>query len=316
MSAILHIKSSDGEREYSCGGTVTIGRLDTNDIALSDPKVSRNHALLRSLGDGKYYLMDTGSANGSFVNGKRVVVPLALNDADEIKIGDHVLIFHHEPDSVDISAQEDPATQTVLAVGNVVQRITVLVIDIRNYTPLSEQIPVSLLATVLGCWFSAANEIVEKNDGVVDKYIGDAVMVRWVMDRRDPDRAKSVKAALTTAHDMNLASETVSKDFPDLPYPLKIGAGINTGQAALSSTDASGRRDFTALGDSVNLAFRLESATKTLNTDVVLGPDSYKHLPNDVWENNLQSITVKGKEKPITVCALTFEQAADWVSVW
>ena len=314
MSASLQIKLGDKERECTCGRMTTIGRLDTNDIALPDPKVSRQHALLRLLGDGTYYLIDTGSANGTLVNDKRVVVPYALTDADVIKMGDHILVFRHESESVDIMEQEDLAAQTILTVGNVVQKVTILVIDIRNYTKLSEQVSVNFLATVLGSWFGAANEIVDRHDGVVDKYIGDAVMVRWVINKHDPDKAKSIKAALRTACDMNLASQTVSKDFSDLPYPLKIGVGINTGQAAFSSVDASGRRDYTALGDSVNLAFRLESATKTLNTDVVLGKDSYSHLSKKFWQTNLQCVSVKGKEDPIEVCALTFEEITKWLS--
>ena len=72
-------------------------------------------------------------------------------------------------------------------------------------------------------------------------------------------------------------------------------------------------RDYTALGDAVNLAFRLESASKDLNTDVVVGPDSYKLLSSEIWVNNLKSVTVKGKEKPVTACALTFKELADWL---
>jgi adenylate cyclase len=311
MPATLHVRVDDKEQVIECDAIVTIGRVDTNNVVVPDPKASRSHAMIRFLGDGKYYLTDLGSANGTFLNGKRVVVPLALDDGSEIGIGDHVLTFHYNPESVDISESDAVAQQTVLTVGGMVQRITTLVMDIRGYTPLSEQLDPAYLAAVMGSWFRAANEIADNNGGVVDQYIGDAVMIRWVADVRGDD--PSVAAALTTAHEMNLVTGSISKDFPDLPSPLRIGAGINTGQAALGHVGASSRRDYTALGDAVNLAFRFEEATKTLKQDVVLGPDSYKRLPKDLWENRLQDVAVRGKDQPITVCALSFADLAQWI---
>ena len=126
--------------------------------------------------------------------------------------------------------------------------------------------------------------------------------------------ADPVTAALRTAHDMNLASLAVSKDFPELKDPLRIGIGITTGEAALGNVGTGTVRDYTALGDSVNLAFRLESASKELKTDILLDLDSYKHLPKELWKDSLQSIMVKGKEKPLTVCAVTFDELGVWLS--
>jgi adenylate cyclase len=304
VSASLHIKSSTQEYDYSCGPVTTFGREDKNNVVLQDPKVSRNHALLRILGDGKYYLIDLGSANGTFIDCKRIVAPSALNDGDMIKMGDFQLTFSYEAESVDVTNPTAVAQQTVLATGNVVQRVTILVMDIRNFTPLSEQVSPSFLAAVIGGWFRVASDIAQKNGGEVDKYIGDAVMLRWIADVRKKD--ESVVAALTTAHEMNLATDAISKDFPALPSPLKIGAGVNTGEAALGGMG----RDFTVLGDAVNLAFRFEKATKILQRDIVIGPDSYKYLPREIWEKHLVSVSVKGKEKPVTICALTFEDLA------
>jgi adenylate cyclase len=304
VSASLHIKSSNQEYQYSCGPVTTFGREDKNDVVLQDPKVSRNHALLRILGDGKYYLIDLGSANGTSINCKRIVAPSALSDGDIVKMGDYQLTFSYEAESVDVTNPEAVAQQTVLATGNVVQRVTILVMDIRNFTPLSEQVTPSFLAAVIGGWFRVADQIAQNNGGEVDKYIGDAVMLRWIADVRKKD--DSVSAALTTAHQMNLATEALSKDFPDLPSPLKIGAGINTGEAALGGMG----RDFTVLGDAVNLAFRFEKATKILQRDIVIGPDSYQYLPQELWAKHLVSVSVKGKDKPVTICALTFENLA------
>lgn len=311
MSATLQIRTADGERTHACGKVTTFGRVDTNDVVLPDPKVSRSHALLRILGDGRYYLIDLGSANGTFVNGKRVVAPLALSDSDQIQVGDNTLAFSFQPESVDISDSDTMAKRTVMAVGHVVQRATILVIDIRNFTTLSGQLSPSFLAAVVGCWFRAAGEITDQNGGEVDKYTGDGAMIRWMADVRKKDT--SVMAALTTAHEMNLATAAISQDFPDLPSPLRIGVGVNTGQAALGHVGAGTGRDYTALGEAVNLAFRFEEATKVLNKDIVIGLDSCRHLRASLWQSRQERIMVKGKATPVVVCALTFEELASWI---
>jgi len=309
MAATLHVKSGEKEREYPCDALATIGRQEANDIVLADdPKASRNHAIVRCLGDGRYYVMDVGSANGTFVNGKRVFVPCALADGDEISIGSHVVTVRHEPDETETAAgrTEGDTEQTLLTLGRSVQTLTVLVADIRDYTPLSEQLSPDLLAAVLGRWFRAASEAVEMNAGTVDKFIGDALMARWLSSEQDTHRV--VVAALKTAHELSAALQALNQEASDIPQPLRIGIGINTGQAVLANVGARGNRDYTALGDSVNVAFRLETATKTLKKDVAIGPDSYAHLPREAWENSLEQVTVKGKTDPLAVCALSFDE--------
>ena len=299
----------DREYEYPCGLLVTIGRSRTNDILLSDPKVSRSHALVRCLGDGNYYLIDMGSTNGTFVNKKRVVTPQPLAPSDKIHIGDHVLEFRSKDDFLDSELKEedlDETQSTVVSFGSVIHQITVLVTDIRGYTSLSELMPVNRLADMLGKWFGVVSEIVEQNQGVIDKFIGDAVMVRWLTEYMEPEEI--VVAALKTAYALNKASNQFNLQFPNLPHPLRIGVGINTGQAVVGTLGSV--RDYTAIGDAVNLAFRFETCTKELNTDVVLGPDSYKLLPDTAWKKGCCSVFVKGKEQPITVCALSFADLA------
>jgi adenylate cyclase len=310
VSATLHVKAGSQEQTFDCGVLVAIGRVAANDLVLSDPKISRHHALLRIQSDGKYYLMDLGSANGTYVNGNRLLLPHVLKDADEIKVGDHVLVFRQEEPADGSDGDVEPATgaSTMLTIGAVMQNMTIAVADIRDYTGFSESVSVDLLAAVLGRWFRRVNEIVEQNGGVVDKFIGDAVMLRWLTSNRDP--AESIRSALKTAHEMHLESRALRRRFPQLPHPLRIGVGINTGHAMLG-TMGSSKRDYTALGDSVNVAFRLEEATKTLKADVVIGHDSYKHLPEAMWQGHESSVKVKGKRKPLEVCALTFDQLAE-----
>ena len=196
---------------------------------------------------------------------------------------------------------------TMFTVGGAIHHVTILVTDIRGYTSMSEKIGADLLAQVLSRWCRAASEIVGNNGGVVDKFIGDAIMVRWTDDGQLD--VSPVVAALRTAHELNTEVGRIGAEFPDLPHKLKIGVGINTGQAVLGNVGGS-NKDYTALGDSVNLAFRFESASKTLGKDVVIGPKSYEQLPEEIYESHIESVEVKGKEKPISVCALTYDDLA------
>lgn len=312
MPVRFHITSEWGDRDVTCGELVTIGRSEKNDVTLNHSTVSRSHVLLRRLGDGKYYVMDMGSMNGTFVNDKRVVVPAALNEGDTIRIGGFTLHVHliEEPSEEAADLDSSDGESTMYANDHMLRELTILVVDVRDYTPMSEEIPAVLLASVMGSWFRSANEVVARNAGVVDKFIGDAVMVRWMTGDGGLTTKDCVMAALRTALEIEQASEAVNTEFPELPKPLRVGAGINTGRAILGNVGANSRRDYTALGDAVNAAFRFEKATKTLKRDLVAGPKSYKHFRSVIDESCLREVTVKGKGKPIPVCALTYEELA------
>lgn len=313
MNAEFHLYTDAGVVRYPCSSLLTIGRLHTNHVVLNTPKVSRSHAMIRQLDDGQYYVMDTGSRNGVLVNDERVVVPRLLKDGDAVRVGEHLLVFHQTaadhapgPESVDITAA------TLMTQDRAVQELTVLVADVRGYSSLSETLPVDTLAQLMAAWFGTASSIVDRHAGTVDKFIGDAIMVRWRTSRNHA--ASSVAAAVRTAVAFDHAAREISAGFADLPGPFRIGTGINTGLAVLGTLGADQRREFTALGDSVNLAFRLETASKELRTDVVIGPDSYRHLPKAVWQGRLSSIQVKGKAQPIDVCAITYDDLAAGLS--
>ena len=313
MSARIHIQtqteSSDDPVDHVCGPLLTMGRGSNNDVHLSDPTASRNHALIRRLGDGNYYLVDMGSSNGTFVNGQRIVTPHALEDADQIQIGDCLIVFMRETGSVSSDEfKADSGESTTVNFGATLHRITVLVTDIRGFSEISEQMPARRLAELLGQWFARIAETVQIQQGVIDKFIGDAVMVRWLVEARAA--GETVMAALRTAMAMDVASRSLQEEFPDLPGPLRVGVGINTGEAVVGTVGTAQAGDYTAVGDSVNLAFALESSTKKLGSDVVLGQESYALLPPGVYEDHLKTISVKGKKGRVTVCSLTFEELA------
>jgi adenylate cyclase len=152
--------------------------------------------------------------------------------------------------------------------------ITVLVVDIRDFTPLTRQLDESVLAQLIGTWFRESGLIVRRYGCSGDKYIGDAVMAVWThtTEAPKPDEMRRVLQALA---DLQTLTSGLHQQFP-LPAPLRIGAGINTGLSVMGNTGAQDNPEFSPLGDSVNAAFRLETATKGSGLDLALGKATFE----------------------------------------
>jgi adenylate cyclase len=155
-------------------------------------------------------------------------------------------------------------------------------------------------------WFKLATQVIEEHAGTIDKFIGDAIMVRWTIDYKK-DVKVSVVNALNVAKRLNEISAQINAFYPELPLPFRVGVGINTGRAVLGNMGGAGYREYTALGDAVNMAFRFESESKKLGKDVVIGHDSCIHLPKTLWEKSLEAVAIKGKAEAVSVWAITFD---------
>jgi adenylate cyclase len=294
---------------------ISIGRGEKSVIIIDDPLVSRNHALLRSTGTNKYYVMDTGSKNGTYLNGKRVIAPTLLRNGDQIKLAEHLLTFSIEgleKPSNDGTDTYDSKTTTAAGYESIkITEVTVLVADISDYATMSEQLPLNFLAKLLGEWFRSANDIVEKNNGFVDKFIGDAVMACWLIGEKDQDPKESIKQTLKAAYDLFKMTERMNETNSLLPKPIKIGVGINTGEAVVSDLGSGNPEDDTVLGDSVNIAFRLEKASKEIKADIAISYDSFKYLGESFCLGREQTTAIKGKDEPVRVCALNFREVPE-----
>ena len=295
------------------GGTCwTVGRGEENDVILGDRWISRNHAMLQSMDNGEVYLIDLGSRNGSFINGRRVSVPVTLRNGDHLTFGQTELDFYAPPrQSILPVTDEDCRDFTATATLHVRSLISVLVVDIRDFTVLTRQLDEKILSEMIGSWFRGAGEIIRKNGSWVDKYIGDAVMAVWIhgSETVSHDEIISVLKALRELHDM---TEKLSKQFP-VPFPLRIGAGINTGFAMVGNTGSGDRPDYTALGDTVNAAFRLETATKQIAMDIALGCKTHEPL-TDPTPFRAHQVELKGYDESTTTYACTFKQLEQFLT--
>jgi adenylate cyclase len=277
---------------------LTIGRDKGSDIVLGDLMVSRNHSMIRRIGSGDYYLIDGGSSNGSYVNQQRVTMPKLLKHGDKITIGGIDFLFEQE-------AREEKDDDSVVLEDTIVhdtpeiKKITIVVADIRGFTSLSEQIPIRNLTKLMNTWFNEVSDVILKENGIVDKFIGDCVFARW---EADDDEIATIVSALKAAEGISKVTENLNKNFKEISEDLHIGVGINTGAASVSKGV-----DNSALGDAVNVAFRLESATKMLGRDIVLSESAYRHLPQKYWKGQEQKIRVKGKRDPVRIFAVDFD---------
>jgi adenylate cyclase len=309
----LALKTGSGDRQLSLMGENcwTVGRGDDNNFVLPDRWISRNHAMLQITDNGKFYLIDLGSRNGTFVNGRRVSIPVVLHDGDLITFGQTELQFFWPTDAALAAdktigggaGQESTAT----AMLHVRQLISVMVVDIRDFTVMTRQIDEKVHSEAIGTWFRRAGEIIGQYGSWVDKYIGDAVMAVWIHGKEEADQASMIQIlqAVSTLAEM---TGQMHKQFP-LPFPLRIGAGINTGYAMVGNTGSNDHPDYTPLGDTVNAAFRLESSTKQLGLDIALGETTYEYLQKAGADDQyFQRFTVemKGYEQLITTHAGTF----------
>ena len=180
--------------------------------------------------------------------------------------------------------------------------VTVLFSDIRSFTSISETMEPRALLDFLNEYFTGMVESVMHHHGVVDKFIGDAIMAVFgapVPDPEDPLRA--VKAAL----EMRTRLKKINEAFKARGLPeLRTGIGLHSGQVVAGNMGHAERMEYTVIGDTVNLASRLESMTKELKCDVILSEDLYHQVERFVTAEPLHKIKVKGRDQEVMVYRL------------
>lgn len=311
-SAYLIITNPSGQQrvDLNRGYMWTVGRHAENNVVIPSEIVSRQHAMFQVAENGTYYLVDMGSRNGSFVNGIRVSVPAALNDGDTISLGDTTIEFRRDATRSIRPVSRNLTGETTLA-HFISHKTTVLVVDVRGFTVLTQQIDQGLLCQVIGTWFREAGPLLTARGSWAQKYIGDAIMSIWVhKPGGDPLEMMQILRALVELVRM---TATLQARF-GLQFPIRIGAGLNTGLAQIGNAAGSGSlTDYTALGDTVNEAFRLESATKDVDTDILLGEESFAWLekiaqPDNQPDNHFTKRTVylKGYDQPVAAWSAKF----------
>lgn len=189
-----------------------------------------------------------------------------------------------------------------LKLGGEKKVITILFSDIANFTSMSEKLSPENLSLLLNNYLSEMSKIIFTNNGVLDKFIGDGIMAFWNAPIETPDHAfLACKAAL----EMSQKVQFISKEWTKYGIPdFDIRIGINTGEAIVGNMGSSQRFDYSALGDSVNTASRLEGLNKEFKTHIIISESTHKLIKDKVRAKRLGEIAVKGKSKKVVVYEL------------
>ncbi|MBW2994171.1 adenylate/guanylate cyclase domain-containing protein, partial [Candidatus Woesearchaeota archaeon] len=189
-----------------------------------------------------------------------------------------------------------------LKLGGARKEITVFFSDIRGFTTISEKLTPEKLVHVLNEYLTAMTDIVMKHSGVVDKYIGDAIMAFWGAPLVQPNHAEM---ACNTSLDMMTKLGELQKKWAKEKFPeINIGIGLNTGHAVIGNMGSYERFDYTAMGDTINLGSRLEGLTKSYRVWIIASESTKKAVKGKFVFRKLDLVRVKGKKKPITIYEL------------
>ncbi len=180
--------------------------------------------------------------------------------------------------------------------------VTVLFSDIRGFTSMSENLAPADVVQKLNEYLTAMTDVVANHGGIVDKFVGDAIMAVWGTPERCPDGPeRAVRAAvemLSTLDDLNRRWESEGR------RRLDIGVGVNTGEAVSGNMGSPGKMDFTVIGDTVNVASRLEGLTKELGSRIIIGQATRDALGPEFLVRPLPPAAVKGKGDLLAVYAV------------
>jgi adenylate cyclase len=190
-----------------------------------------------------------------------------------------------------------------LKLGGEKKEITVLFSDIRGFTSMSEKMEPEQIVALLNEYLSEMNESIFAYKGTLDKFVGDAVMALFNTPAPLKDHALY---AVKTAFDMKRRLAILNEKWAKEGRPqLKIGLGINTGYAVAGNMGSLKRMEYTVIGDTVNLAARLESATKALGAEILISENTYDKVRGFVKARKIENVSVKGKEESLTVYDVT-----------
>ena len=246
--------------------------------------------LLGSFSIHKGYLIDVSwTLISQFITG---AVAFYINFRKQFKLRQQIKKqFEHYLDPRQVKRlQENPE---LLKLGGEKRYATFLFTDVRGFTSLSEKLQPEEVTEIMNKALTVQVQCVQDNGGMVDKFIGDACMAIFnaPMDLEDHQN-KAVKTAIEM-------QEAIKELNNELSHPIAIGVGVNTGEAVIGNMGSDTRFDYSAIGDAVNTAARLESGTKEAGVDILIGEETAKNCNFEL--KSLKAIKVKGKEKSLNV---------------
>jgi adenylate cyclase len=245
-------------------GTCSIGRLSSNSIVVQDERVSRRHALINVQGRGEFWLVDLGSGNGTYLNGRRVVQPTRLRNGDKIEIAALQLLFQQAgettspvPSETTESSGEEKTLQQIIST-----ECWLLVADIEDSTQLMHKLADSPHALVTGKWLDGCKKLIEDCGGSINKFLGDGFFAYW---RHQPGAEQHVARAL------ELLQEKQAEAAPVFRLVLHLGRVFVGGAGSMGEENLQGKE--------VHFVFRQEKLAGTLGESCLVSVAAKNALP-------------------------------------
>lgn len=221
-----------------------------------------------------------------------------LRERERLKMSFARYVSHHVMEKI-------LSTEASLKLEGERKKVTILFSDIRQFTQLAEKLDPEKVVSLLNEYFEKMLDIVFKNHGTLDKFIGDGIMVEFGAPLEDPYQERH---ALITAIEMQKELQILCDKWEKEGKPrIDIGIGIHTGPAIVGNIGSERRMEYTAIGDTVNIAARLEQLTKTVKMPILVSETTYEAVKDQFVAKNLGLTDLHGKTEKITVYALELE---------
>ena len=186
-----------------------------------------------------------------------------------------------------------------LNLGGVRTVVTVLFVDIRNFTQMSENLPPQDVTSILNDYFSVVEPIIAKYNGIINKYMADGVLAIFGEPIKDENHAlNAIKCGIEIQNKVKIFKEQLLREGKP---KIDIGIGINSGEVFAGNIGTEERLEYTVIGDNVNLAYRIESYNQLLKTQFLISQYTYEYVMDKVEVVKLSQVEIKGKSKPIDI---------------
>ncbi|MGD9940695.1 MAG: adenylate/guanylate cyclase domain-containing protein [Clostridia bacterium] len=245
---------------------------------------------------GHYFNLMTGELENAYSQIKKYAYEMVLAKNKERRI--RTIFQKYVPKNVIEQFESNP--ETMLKGDN--RKLAVLFSDIRSFTTISESMKPDVLVESLNNYFEKMVDVITGNDGIVDKYIGDAIMAFFGAPvKTENDALASVKAGLgMMAVLKNFNKQQVARGL----IPFKTGIGINYGVVTVGNIGSEKKMDYTVIGDMVNLASRLEGLTKIYHEPIIVSESVIAGINGEYPARLLDRVVVKGKSTIVPVYTL------------
>ncbi len=250
-----------------------------------------------------------------YVSGSSLAFMRAERDRREIRSAFSLYLSPHQVEAV----IRDPDQ---LALGGAMREITVMFTDVRGFTTISEQFDPPGLTRFMNRFLTPMTDIIQAEDGTIDKYMGGAIMAFWNAPLEiEGHAARACEAALmmqARLRELNDEWKAEAEAEGRKHIPVNIGIGLNTGEATVGNFGSQQRLTYSCLGDEVNLASRLEGQCKPYGVSVIVGEKTCAKV-QDFATIELDLIMVKGKTEPVRMYAVigdkTMKQTEEYLKL-